>query len=149
MAVDMGVEAATFLGDLAHPGERKDLEAARIGEDRPVPAHEAVKPAGGREDLRAGAQHEVVGVAEDHLRPLLLEVARLQRLDRPKRANVHKNGGFDGAVGRKKPPQPRPRARIRLYDLKIHAAYSTKKRLRLERKWCIILQSRIGIYSYE
>ena len=114
VAVDMGVEAAPFLGDFAHPGERKDLEAARIGEDRPVPAHEAVKPAGGREDLRAGAQHEVVGVAQDDLRPQLLEVARLQRLDRPKRANIHKNGGFDGAVGGKKPPQPRPRTRIRL-----------------------------------
>ena len=96
-----------------HPGERKDLEAARIGENRPVPAHEAVKPAGGREDVSAGAQHEVVGVAEDDLRPQLIEVARLQRLDCPKRANVHKNGGFDGAVGGKKPPQPRLRTRIR------------------------------------
>ena len=53
--------------DLADVGELKDLEAAAVGEDRAVPAHEAVQAAQFGDQLVAGPQGEVIGVAEDDL----------------------------------------------------------------------------------
>ncbi len=40
--VDMRGEPHAFLGDLAQLGERHDLEAAGIGQDRARPLHEFV-----------------------------------------------------------------------------------------------------------
>ena len=54
--------------DLAHVGEAEDLEAAAVGEDGAVPVHEAVQAAQLGDELVAGPQGEVVGVAEDDLR---------------------------------------------------------------------------------
>ena len=48
--------------------EAEDLEAAGIGQDRPVPAHEPMQPAEPGDPLVAGPQREVVGVGEDDLR---------------------------------------------------------------------------------
>ena len=58
-------KAHALLGDLADLGQAHHLEAAGVGEDRPVPAHEAVQAAEPRDALGAGAQHQVIGVAED------------------------------------------------------------------------------------
>ena len=44
------------VGDLADLGEAEDLEAAGVGEDRPVPAHEAVQAAQLGDQLVAGPQ---------------------------------------------------------------------------------------------
>jgi hypothetical protein len=70
-AVEQGLERDTLLGDLhlraarhvAAPsldlvrdpavGEREDLEAARVGDDRPFPAHEAVQAAARRDPVLA------------------------------------------------------------------------------------------------
>ena len=120
VAVEVGVEAAALLGELAHPREREDLEAAGVGEDRAVPAHEAVEPAGSGDHLGTGAQQQVVGVAEHHLGAELHEVARLERLHRAERAHVHEHRRVHGPVRRLEPPQPRLRTRILLYDLEIH-----------------------------
>ena len=53
-----------------HPqvAQRDDLEAARVGQDRPVPAHEPVQPAEALDALVAGAQVQVVGVRQDDRR---------------------------------------------------------------------------------
>ena len=53
--------------ELAQLGEAHHLEAARVGQDRPLPVHEAVQPAEPRHPLGAGPQHQVVGVAEQHV----------------------------------------------------------------------------------
>ena len=85
-AVAIGAEASALLGDrddravlaaraaaalhlVGDPamGEREDLEAAGVGDQRPLPAHEAVQPAGGGDPLRPGRDEQVVGVAEDQL----------------------------------------------------------------------------------
>ena len=85
-AVDVGAEADAVLADVEHAalerrppapaldlvgdapeGKRKHLETTGIGDDRPVPAHELVKPAELGDPLAARRQHQVVGVAEDHL----------------------------------------------------------------------------------
>ena len=90
--------ALDLVGDAA-VGEREDLEAARVGDQRPVPAHEPVQAAGARDPLRPGRDEQVVGVAEDQLvaepgdlvrlepahRPLRRERDERRRLDRPVR----------------------------------------------------------------
>ena len=43
--------------------EREDLEAAGVGQDRPVPGHEAVQAAELGDQVRAGPEVQVVGVA--------------------------------------------------------------------------------------
>ena len=48
-------------------GEAVDLEAAAVGEDRPVPVHEAMQAAQLGDEVVAGPQGEVIGVAEDDL----------------------------------------------------------------------------------
>src|SRR5207244_10876227 len=44
--------------------EREDLEAAGVGEDRPVPAHEAMQAPELRDQVLAGPDVQAVGVAE-------------------------------------------------------------------------------------
>ena len=56
---------AAVLVDLAQVAQRDDLEAARVGQDRPVPVHEPVQPAEARDPLVARAQVQVIGVGED------------------------------------------------------------------------------------
>ncbi len=117
-AVAIGLEARALLGDLdpgavlaagaaaaldlvgdAAVGQREDLEAAGVGDQRPFPAHEAVQPAGGGDPLRPRRDEQVVGVAEDQLvaelgdllgfepahRPLRRQRDEGRRLDRPVR----------------------------------------------------------------
>jgi hypothetical protein len=84
-AVAGRAEAGALLGDLdlgavvafastplhlvrhAPVGERKDLETAGIGDQRPVPVHEPVQVPGGGDPLVPRRVEQVVGVAEDQL----------------------------------------------------------------------------------
>ena len=61
-------KTALLLGDLRPLGEAEELEAAAVGEDRAVPAHEAVQAAERRDDLFARPQGQVIGVGQHHLR---------------------------------------------------------------------------------
>ncbi len=74
------------------------MKAAGVGEDRPVPAHERVQPAHLADDLVAGAQVQVVRVAEDHLRAQGAEIVGVERLDRRQRAHRHERGRVDAPV---------------------------------------------------
>ena len=67
--------ALDLVGDAA-VGEREDLEAAGVGDQRPLPAHEPVQPAGVGDPLRARRDEQVVGVAEDQLVAELGDLAR-------------------------------------------------------------------------
>ena len=66
-AVDVRAELDARIRDLAQRREAEDLIAAAVGEDRPVPAHEAVQAAELADELRARPQGQVVGVGEDDL----------------------------------------------------------------------------------
>ena len=80
--------------------QREHLEAARVGEDRAVPAHEAVQAAELAHDLLARPQVQVVGVAEHDLRAEARELERVERLDRALRADGHEDRRADRAVRR-------------------------------------------------
>src|SRR5450756_1377780 len=58
-AVDVGLELDAFLADDAKPLERENLESARVGEDRPVPLHEAVES--------SHLAHDVVALSLIHI----------------------------------------------------------------------------------
>ncbi len=103
VAVDRRRELDAFLGDLAQRAEREDLEAAGVGEDRFVPAHEAVQAAVRGDDLQPRAQPQVEGVAEADLRTDLVEVARRHRLDRAVGADRHEDRRLDDAVRQRQP----------------------------------------------
>ncbi len=81
-AVAVGAEAGALLGDLDRRavlapgpaasldlvgdpavGEREDLEAAGVGDQRPLPAHEPVQPPGRGDPLGPRGDEQVVGVA--------------------------------------------------------------------------------------
>jgi hypothetical protein len=94
-SVEMAGERDAFLGDLAQVRQAHDLIAAAVGQDRAVPAHEFVQPAQPRHALRAGAQHQVIGIAQDDVRPGGAHVFHLHRLDRCRRAHGHERRGAD------------------------------------------------------
>ena len=97
-AVDMRLEGDARLVDLAQLRQRHDLEAAGVGEDRERPVHEAVQPAEARDALRAGPQHQVVGVAEHHVGAERLHLIRVHGLDGRRRADRHEGGRADDAA---------------------------------------------------
>ncbi len=69
--------------------QREDLEAAGVGQDRPVPAHERVQAAELRDQVGAGAEMQVVRVAEQDLRPGRAHLVGVQALDGRLRADRH------------------------------------------------------------
>src|SRR3954454_296560 len=50
-------------------GEREHLKAAGIGDDRPLPAHEAMEPAEPGDPVGPRSQHQMKGVPEHQLDP--------------------------------------------------------------------------------
>ena len=99
VAVDRRLEADSLLADLAQRTEGKDLETAGVGEDRPIPAHEAVQAAMRSDDFEPGAQPEVEGVAEADLRSRRGQVAGRHCLDRSVGADRHEGRRVHCAVG--------------------------------------------------
>ena len=67
-AVDVAAESHSFFLELAYAAEREHLEAAAVGENGFLPAVEAVQAAGLLDDVHAGAEIQVIGIAEYDLR---------------------------------------------------------------------------------
>ena len=107
----MALETDALLGDPAPLPQAEDLVAARVGEQRPRPAHEPVEAAEARDALVAGAQVEVVGVAEDQVGAEGEQVLLAQGLHRGLGAHGHEDRGLDDAVGRVQEAGTRARAR--------------------------------------
>ena len=103
-AVDVGAEGGAAVGDPHLGGEAEHLEPAGVGEDGPVPAHEPVESAEVADEFVAGPQGEVVGVAEEDLRPGVLDHPRGQPLDRGLGADGHEDGRLDRPVRRGEQP---------------------------------------------
>ena len=106
-AVDLALEAHAAVGDLGLR-QREHLEAAAVGEDRAVPAHERVQAAELRHELLAGPQREVIGVREHDLAAGRGDLLGRHRLHRAVRADRHERGR------RERPVRRRERARARV-----------------------------------
>ena len=79
--------------------QREDLVAAGVGQDRAVPPHEAVQPAGLGDQFVSGAEVQVVGVAEQDRGPRRAHLVRVERLDGRLRPDWHERGRRDLAMG--------------------------------------------------
>src|SRR6185312_3071549 len=104
-AVEMRAEPYPFFGDaaegfflvLARP-QAEDLVATAVGEDGMGPGGELVQSAQAADALVTGAQIQMVGVAEDDLRPQSFQIILADGLDRGPRAHRHEAGRGDVAM---------------------------------------------------
>ena len=104
-AVEMRLERDAVRVELTQLRQRHDLEAAGIGQDRTRPVHEAMQPAKRGDAFGAGAQHQVVGVAEHDLGAGRAHRIGGHRLHRAGRADRHEGRRRDVAVrGRDRTP---------------------------------------------
>src|SRR5262249_55348655 len=96
--VDVRAGGDAVVVDLDVVALREDLEASGIGQDRAITADHLVQAAVGGDDLEAGAQVEMVGVAEDDVRVERRrgELADGQALDGAGGADGHEDGRLDG-----------------------------------------------------
>ena len=98
-AVDVALEGDAFLFDLAPMRQRVHLKAAAIGQDRSLPAIEAVQTAGFLQHLQAGAQVKVIGVAQTNLCLNVVDQLMLMHcLDRGRRTDGHEDRCLNRAV---------------------------------------------------
>src|SRR5262249_42195018 len=93
-----GPAAALDLIGAPAVGQGKDLEAARVGDDGPLPAHEAMKPAAAGDQLLAGGEMQVKGVAEHHPVAQLHDLRGGEAAHAPLRRQRDEGRGGDGAV---------------------------------------------------
>ena len=107
-AVHRAAEAHALLADAPVLGQREDLVAAAVRQDRPVPAHEAVQAAQRRDRLRAGPQGQVVGVRQDHARPGGAELFGRQAAHGGAAADGHEGGRLHRARAQRQPPGAGP-----------------------------------------
>ena len=124
-SVHIGAEAHPLLTDLEHlplarlasappldlvgdraVGQREDLEAAGVRDDRPLPAHEPVQPAERRDSLRPRREHQVKGVPQDQLVAELGHLPGRQRPNAAARRQRDEGRRLDQAVNDVEPPGP-------------------------------------------
>ena len=91
-------EGHALLGDLAPVRQREHLEATGVGQDRAIPAGEAVQAAMGADHLQARAQVQVEGVAQDDLRAQGADLVGQHALDRAIGAHRHEGRGLHRAT---------------------------------------------------
>ena len=103
-------EAHAVIGQLDGIAVGKHLEAARIGQDRPVPVHEGVQAAELIDQVLAGTHGQVVGVGEHDLRAELTHGLGGDALNVGLGTHRHEDGRLDIAMRRVQDA----RARMRL-----------------------------------
>ena len=89
-------------GPVAH---REHLEAARVRDDRAVPAHELVEPSEALDALVTGPDEEVERVAEHHPEAERLDLRGMKRLHGGGGGEGDERGRPDLAVRRRKDPR--------------------------------------------
>ncbi len=105
-AVDVGLELRAVFGDPPPFGEAEHLIAAAVGQDGTVPPDESMEASEPSYELVAGAQVEVVGVAEDDLGARFLDVLEERSLHRALRPHRHERGRMDDTVRRLELAEP-------------------------------------------
>jgi hypothetical protein len=98
IAVDRRGEAHAFFTDLPELAQREHLEAPGVGEDRALPAHEAMQAVVRGDHVESRSQPQMKRVAEHDLRVHFHQFVRCHRLDGAIGADRHEHRGLDGAV---------------------------------------------------
>ena len=129
-AVKVRPEGDAFLGDFAQLAQAEDLESPRVGQDRPLPAHELLHPAKLANGFHPGPQIKMVGIVQQDLHSELFEGVLRNAFYAPERPHRHENGCLDLSVrGRKAASPGRARGRLNLKG-KRHSPDCTEMRPR-------------------
>ncbi len=120
-AVDRCGEGHAGFRDLALVRQREHLEAARVGQDRPVPAREAVQAAVVGDDVQPGPQEQVEGVAQDDLRAQGADIVREDALHRS--VSPHRHEGRRLHHPARKAQAPAAGRAVGAEQLEVHAAH--------------------------
>ena len=113
----MRLEAGALFLDRAPRGEAEHLIAAAIGQDRARPPDETVQAAASCDEIVAGPQIEVVGVAEQDLRAEPFEIAMSEPFHRALGADRHERRRLDASM--RSCHHATPRAAVRVSDAEI------------------------------
>ena len=120
--IEMGLKTRAFFRNLAHRAQTKNLIAAAVGEDRPVPTHEPVQPAKLTNQFMAGTQIEMIGVAEQDLTTEFVQITRQHRLDGSLRPHRHKARRFDRAMRGHQPAKTSLAVRVLLENCEMSSS---------------------------
>ena len=105
VAVEVRTKHHALFLQLPQLAQRPHLEAARIGQNRPRPRHEAVQPAVALHQLMTWTQVEMVRVRQDDLRvQLFQQLPGRHALHRSLGPHRHENRRLNGAMGGMQPP---------------------------------------------
>ena len=74
-AVEVGAKRHAVVVEFSQVPEAKYLESATVGQNGSIKTHEPMQPSKLGDELVTGAQHQVVGVGEDHVRTQFVKVA--------------------------------------------------------------------------
>jgi len=85
----MAFEGHALFRQLAQPRQAHHLKPAGIGEDRLVPVHELMQPAQTVDPFGSGAQHQMIGIAQQDIRTGRGDAFGHHRLDRGGSAHRH------------------------------------------------------------
>ncbi len=97
--INMALKGDTFLFDLPPMGERINLIAAAVGQDRALPSIETVDTARCTKHIQTRAEIEVISIAEaDFGVNIVAELVLMYGFDGSRGAYGHENGGIDRAV---------------------------------------------------
>ena len=128
VAVDGRAKLDAALADLAQRLQAPDLEAARVGEDRTAPMHEAVQAAVRADHVDAGPEQQMKRVAEDDLGAELDELLGRHRLHAAVGADGHERGRLDRAAP--EGDAPAPRRAVAAEQVKAHRGLPARRRPR-------------------
>ena len=106
-AVKMGAEFDALRFDFANLCQAEDLETAAVGENWPGPVDELMQTARSLNDVQAGPDEEMIGIAENDLRAHLAQFAWIKGLDAALRADRHEHGRIDDAAAGHEAAEPR------------------------------------------
>lgn len=70
-SIEVTLERYAFFSNFAHVPKAHHLEAPGISKERPWISRKSWKPAMGLDQCLSGPEHQVVGVAQNHLRPYI------------------------------------------------------------------------------
>ena len=98
-SVDMRLEVATLLLQLATRRKRKDLETTAVGEHRLIPRRETVYTTRLLQNFHSGAEVEVIGICEYNLcLRLIANITMKDALHSRCGAHRHKDRGLNDTV---------------------------------------------------
>jgi len=128
-AVDVGLKQDALFGDLPQRPEAEDLIAAAVRQYRPGPVHELVEPSRRRDDSVPRSEVQVIGVAQDYLRPQFPDHVRRQGLHRSLGPHGHEGRGINDSVRRTHPCQTGAAVFVLFYQFKVEIHFPPSRQI--------------------